>query len=300
MGNQTLKIEPGENIPLVDCHCHIPYPDPPKEMKHSYEDQYQSFIKKGGQFIITSSVDNATLKIMHDFSQKHEKCYLSVGFAPQTVTYTRQKDLENEYIAWKKFLFDNPDAYVSIGEIGLDFHHGKSLKQRNLQIQFFERILNETKELDKPYVLHVRNPSGNDVDKEHPEHNFNNFDAANQEIIKVLKKCEIHPRRVMWHCFAGPKGWGSKLAKMGFYLSTITSGYRNKKMRSYTADVSIDQLLTETDSFWQHPFKYHGFNEPGNVKYAIATISFTHNIDQRTLAMKILENAEKFFGISHT
>lgn len=297
MGNHIINAVPERDLPLVDCHCHIPYSRVSKNIPKSYEEQYQEFMRNGGKFLITSSVDLETLEIMLEFSLNHEKCYLSSGFAPQTITYTKSHELERDYSKWQTFLHENQDKYVSIGEIGLDFHHAKTLQKRTEQIKYFNQILEDTRDLNKPYVLHVRNPSTNDVDREHPTHSFNKFDAANTEIIKLLQKNHINPRQVMWHCFAGPKEWGIKLANKGFMLSVITSGFRDKRMRSYTEEVPISQLLTETDSYWQHPLEFKGFNIPLNVKYSITAIAYTHNLPQYQVAHQVLENAKNFFSI---
>lgn len=291
-------MNPEDAIPLVDCHCHVPYSKSPKNMIKSYEAQYDEFLTNHGQFLITSSIDMETLTTMLKFSKSHNKCYLSAGFAPQTITYTKKNQIDLIFSQWLSFLNDFPDDYVSIGEIGLDFHHAKTLKKRNDQIQYFNRILQETRHLNKPYVLHVRNPSSNDIDKEHPEHPYNDRDAANKEIIRILEKNNIDPNKVMWHCFAGPKNWGKILAQQGYMLSVITSGYRDKRMRSYTEEVPLSQLLTETDSYWQHPLKFRGYNMPVNVKYAVSIIAFTHNLDQRHVATQVVENARRFFAIS--
>jgi TatD DNase family protein len=298
MSGGKLDLIPLEGGPLVDAHCHVPYPNPPNSIPMSYDLQYDTFIKEGGKFLVTSSVDGKSLALMRVFAQKHEHCYLSAGFAPQTVTYTKGKHLKQIYDEWITYLNEFPNEYISIGEIGLDFHHAKTLEKRNQQIQYFEQILNDTKHLKKPYVLHVRNPSQNDMDKENPDHLFNQPDAVNIEILKMLDQHKINSASVLWHCFAGPSPtWGEKLASLGYYLSVITSSYRNKKMRSYTANVPIINLLTETDSFWQHPLKYHGFNMPHNVKYAIAAIADSHQIDQSTIAHQIYLNSCKFYNI---
>ena len=41
-----------------------------------------------------------------------------------------------------------------------------------------------------------------------------------------------------------------------------------------------------------------GFNEPANVKYAVAAIAYVNEMEQQEVAEKVLENAKKFFGIS--
>ncbi|MHA2001406.1 MAG: TatD family hydrolase [Promethearchaeota archaeon] len=292
-----VPIEPDQKLPLIDCHCHIPWEPVPKEMTESYEEQYQNFLQAGGKKIIISSIDWESLQWMLKFLPNHPKCKLTAGFSPQTFVFSTDPELSANFSKWKDFILENPEKYIGIGEIGLDFHYAKTLDQRNKQIDGFREILRSTNHLNKPYILHVRNPGQNDGDPEHPEHKYNQNDSANLVIVKVLKEEGISPNRVMWHCFNGPKEWGIKLSQQGFMLSVITATYRNKKMRSYTKDVPIENLLAETDSYWQHPLKYGEINIPLNVKYSIAAIAYGHNMEQQEVALKILENAKKFFKI---
>ncbi len=146
-------------------------------------------------------------------------------------------------------------------------------------------------------MIHVRNPGQNDTDRYHPDHPYNEPDSVNTIILKILEEEGILPHEVMWHCFSGPKEYGVKLAEKGYYLSVITSAYGQKRWRNYTKDVPIENLLTETDSPFQHPYQFGGFNTPNHVKYSIAAIAESHSMDQKVIANKIFENAKKFFNI---
>ena len=83
-GEVSNYTEQLTGIPLVDAHCHVPWPDPPKEMQKSYDLQYRDFINSGGKFMVTSAVDLKSLEVMRRFTQKYEHSFLSAGLAPQT------------------------------------------------------------------------------------------------------------------------------------------------------------------------------------------------------------------------
>ena len=114
--------------------------------------------------------------------------------------------------------------------------------------------------------------------------------------LDILEEEKIPPKNVMWHCFSGPEEWGEMLADRGYYISIPSSAYGFKKWRRNIKGIPIDNLLTETDASYQHPIKIGAFNEPLNVKFAIAAIAFVNNMDQSTVAEQILENARKFFA----
>ena len=85
---------------------------------------------------------------------------------------------------------------------------------------------------------------------------------------------------------------------MGFYISIPSSAYGFKRWRRNIQGVSLNKLLTETDSCFQHPISMGGYNTPANVKYSVAAIAFVNDIEQQEVAQIVLGNAKKFFGIS--
>jgi TatD DNase family protein len=293
---ERTPIEPDEGIPLIDCHCHFPLEDPPKKMNSSYEDQYQRFFAENGQFIITSAGFKA-YPYTKKFLLKHDKIAMTLGWGPQTVTYTPQQEHDRNFQKYLDLVLKNPEDYVAIGEIGLDFHHAKKLSKRERQIDIFERIIQETKHLGKPYSLHVRNAGPHDKDPEHPDDTYNEPDFANNIIMGILDDEGIPFDHVMWHCFSGPSDWGKFLSEKGFYISVPSSAFGFRRWRKNSKNVPVSQLLTETDSAWQHPYRRGGFNTPVNVKYAVAAIAYSHQMDQQRVANQIIKNAKSFFHI---
>ena len=293
-----VPIEPESFLQFIDCHCHFPWNQNPARMVETYENQYDLFFKEGGKYIISSSVDWESLQFIREFVESHDNMGYTSGWAPQTVTFTNIRKHDEEFSQWMEYIKNNPSNYLGIGEIGLDFHHAKKLDKRKHQIDIFKKIIHETKSLNKPYILHVRNPMQNDVDIANPNHEFNDFDCVNKIILKILEEEEIEPSRIMWHCFSGPtKEWGTKIAAKGYILSAISSAYGNKKMRSFTSEVPITNIVIETDAPYQHPYQYGTSNTPRNVKYAIAALAYSHSMEQQEVAQIVLDNAVNFFKI---
>ena len=56
-------------------------------------------------------------------------------------------------------------------------------------------------------------------------------------------------------------------------------------------------IVTETDSYYQHPYKRGPINVPSNARYAIAAIAYTHNVPQKVVSEKTVENAINFFDL---
>ncbi len=292
---------PEENINFIDVHCHIPFPRPQNDRLPTDREQYSNYFKMGGKYLISSTIDINTLNLTLNFANIFIKNFgFTCGWAPQTVTYTPKDNYDTEWKKWVDYVKHNNDKFLAIGEIGLDFHHAKTVEARNKQVEVFRKILEFTKGFDKPYVLHVRNAAEHEFDRKHPKHRFNKRDGANREILAVLKELDILPYNVMWHCFSGPEEYGRTLPNQGFILSVPSSAFGFERLNKITRLTSLDSLVTETDSYYQHPYKRGPINVPSNVRYAIAAIAYSHKVSQKLVSEKTIENAIKFFKLDIT
>lgn len=290
--------EPIDGVNFIDVHCHLPFPRPKGDILPSDKEQYLNYFKAGGLFLITSSIDIETLNLTLKFMKEYNKNYgFTCGWAPQTITYTIKEKYDKEWKEWVAYVQNNSEKFLAIGEIGLDFHHAKTLEKRNKQVEEFRKVLELTKGLNKPYVLHVRNAAEKERDTKNPSHKFNDKDGANKEILAVLKEFNINPKKVIWHCFSGPEEYGESLPKQGFTLSVPSSAFGFDRWRTATKKTPLESLVTETDSYYQHPFKRGPINEPVNVRYSVAAIAYSHNISQQEVSKKTIQNAIKFFGL---
>jgi TatD DNase family protein len=224
---------------------------------------------------------------------------MTYGWGPQTVTYSSESEHDRDFPKYIEFLKNSSDEFVGIGEIGLDFHHAKTFKKRERQIEIFERIIRESKHLDKPYILHVRNAGPRDVDPDNPNDSYNESDIVNRIILEILEDEKIPPQNVMWHCFSGPSQYGPHLAEEGYYISIPSSAFGFNKWRRNSMGIPLNKILTETDAAWQHPYKIGAFNSPVNVKFAIAAIAYSNNLKQMEVAENVLKNAISLFRIDN-
>ncbi len=299
MSIKSVPPEPERNLEFIDVHCHLPFPRPPKDILPPDREQYDHFFKLGGLYMISSTIDMQTLKITLEFREKvdNTKYGFTCGWAPQTVTYSPPKNYESQWKEWIQYVKENSENFLAIGEIGLDFHHAKTLQKRERQVEELRKIFEQTQHLDKPYVLHVRNAASHEIDKENPDHEYNHEDGANQEILKILKEFKVPPDKVMWHCFSGPMKYGSILSKQGYTLSVPSSAFGFKRWQENLKSASLNALVTETDSYYQHPFKRGPVNVPSNVRYSIAAIAFILKLSQKEVSEKTVQNAKKFFKL---
>lgn len=297
MSTKFSVPEPETGLKFIDAHCHIPFPRPKNDKLPSDEQQYNDYFKMGGVYLITCSIDINTLKLVLNFIKGKKNIGYTCGWAPQTVTYTSKKKYDVLYDEWIDYVLSNSDEYLAIGEIGLDFHHAKALEKRNKQVEELEKILEKTKNLDKPYVLHVRNAAQHEIDRNNPKHRFNKKDGANKEILQILKDYKVNPKNVLWHCFSGPEEYGRLLPNQGFMLSVPSSSYGFERWRNVSKSSPLESLFTETDAYYQHPYKRGPVNVPANARYSIAAIAYSHNSPQKEVSKITVDNAIKFFNL---
>jgi len=297
---RNIKIpEPEKNLKFIDTHCHLgSFPRPKRAQLPSDEEQYSNYFKMGGQYLISSTTDIHTLNLTLNFAKDFDKNFgFTCGWAPQTVTFTPKDKYDTEWKKWVDYIKNSNGEFLAIGEIGLDFHHAKTLEKRNKQVEVFRNILELTKDYDKPYVLHVRNAVQHEIDRKHPKHRFNKKDGANREILDILNEFNISPQKVMWHCFSGPEEYGRTLPNQGYLLSVPSSAFGFERWKKPTRLSPLDSLVTETDSYYQHPYKRGPINVPSNVRYAIAAIAYSHKVSQKIVSEKTIENAKRFFKL---
>jgi len=298
----TPDPEPG--LPFCDVHAHLP----PREGLHSRDgrillipspsEQCENFKGAGGEVLIFSSSDLESTVETLDFVNGRPDVFFSCGMGPGTVMHATGDACDAQLSQWIEIIDSNEIDIIAFGEIGLDFHHARTLESRRRQIDLFDRILAAVKPRKKPLVLHVRNAGPGDKDPGNPSHAFNQPDAATRQVVEMLDGHGIMPSTVLFHCYSGPATLNGELAGRGYYFSVPSSAHGFETWYNMSSSLPVDKLMTETDSPFQHPRTKDPINTPENARYAIAAIAHARGIDQETVASITVENARKFFKIT--
>lgn len=305
MGKSLNVQEPEPGLPFCDVHCHVPWTEGTISSDKGMsslplpEKQIEEMREQGGLFFISSSIDLDTTRTCLDFVKNHEGIYFTCGMGPQAVTYTKKPLFESRFEEWLSIINENIDfpRLLAFGEIGLDFHHAKTAKQRTRQINELDRILSIVVDKGKPIIFHIRNSGPGDKDPTDSGHPFNDPEAAAREVLTLVDAHGIAPSRVLFHCYSGPVTLNEELASRGFWFSVPSSAFSFEKWYKVSITLPVEQLMTETDSPFQHPRSMEPINMPSNARYAIAAIAHARSLDQETVAKKTVENARTFFGI---
>ena len=154
---------------MIDTHCHLTDP----RLGAQLDDVLSRAMKAGVRRMISisTSIGDAADCIAVCAGRDQLRC--SVGVHPN---YVGEEDLAA--VPQLRGLQANP-AVVAIGEIGLDYHYGRELRDR--QFEFFQMQLQIAADFNRPVVIHCR--------------------EAVEDALAVLKQFPTVP--CVFHCFTG-------------------------------------------------------------------------------------------------
>jgi len=176
----TLK-DNSRNLSYADAHCHL-LPDY-FEMNEVTELSKKA-LENGVKIIVNSAVNPENYQFGLD-TTKLEGMYLAVGYETTKIIEERYKQLIVFYEAHK-------ESIKAIGEVGLDFHWIKETDKRELQIEYFGKIIDYTLGKEIPLVIHSR--------------------GAESKTIEILKQKGAED--VLMHCFEGDEEQAKEISRL--------------------------------------------------------------------------------------
>jgi len=252
-----------KNNYLIDTHCHISLTD---DIDTLVMDAASNNVEK---FII-SGCDKRSIRDGLEIIYRYPSIYMTIGFHPDEVDDITDKDIED-----LETLIKTNKKIVGIGEIGLDYYHNDMNKER--QREYFIKQLELAEKYDLPVVIHSRESIG--------------------EIYDILKE---HPKlKGVIHCFSGSLEMAKLFIDIGFYLGiggVIT--FKNSKLKDVVSELSLDNIVLETDSPYLAPEPYRGHvNYPQNVKIVAQFIRKLKEITLDEVAEKTTNNVYKIYNL---
>lgn len=244
----------------IDTHCHL-----------SLEEDVQDVMKKcyeaGVNRIIISGCDFESIPESIKIAKQMKDVYLSLGFHPETADKVTLKDVKK----LTKEIESNLKV-IAIGEIGLDFHYGKDNMEK--QIQLFKNQLSIAEKLKLPVVIHTRD--------------------AIELTYQILKDYNVTG---VIHCFSGSLEMAKKFINLGYKLGiggVLT--FKNCKLKEILKDISITDLVLETDSPYLTPVPYRGTpNHPYYVPYIASELARIYDIEVNEVERITTTTAEHIF-----
>lgn len=248
---------------IIDTHCHI-YKS---EMENAEEIVQKA--SENDMHIIVNGTDPRSNEEALELSKRYDNVHAALGYL-----YSFADEVTDEDIT----LLDrqlSSDGVIAVGEIGIDYYHGKDNKDR--QIELFEKMLELAESHDLPVIVHSR--------------------KAMQDTFDILKK---HDLVGSMHCYQGSAEMAEEFIKMGFYIGIAgpVTHKNNKKIRKMIRKIDISHMLVETDSPYLSPEeKRWEMNTPLNIKYIIRKIAEELDMDEDKVIEITAENAKRLYGI---
>lgn len=251
------------DIMFTDSHCHI-YKEYYDDIKEILEDSKINNVAR----VISNGCDIESCKEVLLLSKQYDNYYCTLGIHPESVL--EHSDIDIKFIEEN---ISNPKV-VAIGEIGLDYHYGK--ENREEQIQLFETQLSLAEKNNMPVVIHTRD--------------------AIEETYNILKKYDL---KGVIHSFSGSLEMAEKFIKLGYVLGingVIT--FKNCKLKEVYKNISLGNIILETDSPYLTPEPYRGKqNNPGHTYDVAKFVANLYNISLDELAKVTNSNIKRIFDI---
>jgi TatD DNase family protein len=258
---------------LVDAHCHLDH----VLFKDDLDQVIERAKSAGVKAIITSGINPESNRKALSLANKYNIIKVSLGMYPvdalakeiEVGEYPMQPnvfDVDEEL----KFIEQNKDKCVAIGECGLDYHwiKGKNKEQKEL----FSKIISLVEKLKKPIIVHTR--------------------EAEADAVEMLESSKI--TKIILHCFSGKKALVKRAYEHGWHFTIPTNIVRSHHFQGIVKLVNISQLLTETDAPYLSPFKEKK-NEPAFVIETIKKIAEIKKMDTEEVANNIYMNYQRLF-----
>lgn len=248
----------------IDSHAHIS-----KKYYENVEEIIKNAVKENVKYIIVSCCELDEIEEGISLSKMYSNVFLTIGLHPSEVKKYNDADLE--YI---KRISESNNKVVAIGEIGLDYYHGK--ENRFDQLELFDKQLKIAKEINKPVVIHTR--------------------EATKDTIDILKKYDL---KGVIHCFNGSKETLNAYLKMGYKIGiggVVT--FKNTNLGEVLKNTNIGNILLETDSPYLSPVPLRGKqNEPKNIPLISKKLAEIYDVSEKEIELKTSKNTIQLFDL---
>lgn len=251
---------------LIDVHCHL---DKLIEEGISADKAIKNAHKNGVEVMIVNGTNPEQNKIILDLAKKHPEVKPALGIYPLDALKLSDKEIDNEI----KFILENKEKVIAIGEVGLDLKEEELHKTLDKQKNNLTKFIELATKLDKPIIIHSR--------------------KAELHTIELLEKLNV--KKVIMHCFSGKMSLVERIAKNSWYLSIPANSHYSQQFQDVIKRIPLQNLLCETDTPYLHPLKEWP-NEPANVIYSYKKIAEIKGIKIKEVEKEIEDNFKKLFG----
>lgn len=252
---------------LIDSHCHLD--------DDRFDNDRIEVINEARQIGVTHFIVPATTQqrwpLLGKLQQAHKDIHIAYGYHPMFMKDHSEADMDQLERAIIK------DDAIAIGECGLDFFH--SIHDEQKQKKLFEQQLSVAKNLSLPCIVHSR--------------------KSLDIVISMLRKKQLVGG--VLHSFSGSLQQAKQLNDLGFKLGIAATVCfeRAKKLQSIVKEVSIENVLLESDAPDQTGPDYQGLNQPAYLLSQLHKVAELKGMSVSDVAKQTTKNAERLFLIKN-
>lgn len=251
---------------ITDSHAHIYLED--------FEDDLELVLANAQELgvgdIYMPNIDKGSVDAMHRVEDRFSHCKSMIGLHPCYVKkdYRDQMDVLKGHLESRK--------YAAVGEIGVDLYWDKTYA--NEQIEVFEEQIEWAKDHDLGVVIHSRD--------------------ALDITIETIRKKQNGDLKGVFHCFNGTVEQGKAIRDLGFLIGiggVVT--YKNAGVAENVAQLSLDQMILETDSPYLSPGpKRTKRNDPSRIVLVLDKLEQILKVDRSEIIATTSKNCRELFA----
>ncbi|MFW6282785.1 MAG: TatD family hydrolase, partial [Minisyncoccales bacterium] len=218
-------------IPYIDIHAHLDF-----DVLYDNLDSYVKRAKEKNVLIVSNGVNPESNKKTLAIAKKFDNVKVALGIYPMDAL-GREENSQNDF-DWEKEIkniVSKKSKMIAFGEIGMDYYNGGRTEiDKDKQKKVFRKIIEVSKKISKPMIIHSR--------------------KAEKDIVDILEESNIDPNLVIMHCFSGKKSLINRCIENKWYFTIPTNVIRNHAFRSIIKRTDINHLFCETDSPFLSPY----------------------------------------------
>jgi TatD DNase family protein len=255
---------------FIDTHAHLYSEEFETDLDETIFRAKQSSVN----YILLPNIDLASINPMLALSQKFANCIPMLGLHPGYV----KEDWENQLSVIEQKLFESPEKYCAVGEIGMDLYWDATFCEQQKSV--FRKQIQWAKELKLPIAIHCRN--------------------AFDEIFEILDSENSAELTGVFHCFTGNLHQAKNILNYGGFKFGIGGviTYKKSELPEVIQQIDLEHIVLETDAPYLPPVPYRGKrNESSYIPLVAEKLAEIYNCSLSEIAEKTTQNAIHLFQL---
>ena len=254
---------------LIDTHTHLFA----KQFNEDRSEVIHRALEKGVQQMLLPNINSSSIQPMLNLCTEFtNNCFPMMGLHPCDVkdNYLEEIAIIEEWLQKEKF--------VAVGEIGIDLFWNKSTL--TIQEDAFRKQIELAKKHKLPIAIHVRD----------------SFD----EVLAIVDELNDESLSGVFHCFTGNEAQANHIINYGGFKLGIGGvvTFKNSELDKTLSNISIENLILETDSPYLAPTPYRGKRNDSSYLVIVAEkLAEIYGKSVEEIAEITTQNAKRVFKI---